>query len=464
MATWDAADRRDQGSAGTPNRLRPVILGGGFAGIAAAISLADRRERPLLVESRPFLGGRTRSFHHEGSGEEIDNGQHLMMGCYTETLALLEKLGTRHLVEVQSGLSVELRDDSGIRHLRARSSLPAPLDVLAGMLRLERLTFSERLGLLRAGVGARTGRPRSLESVEAWLDRHRQSPRLKRLLWHPLVIATMNTSPEEASAELFITLLRLSFLKGGPGSSLALPLAGLSRLIEPTADYIRERGGEVLTGTSVMRTEPVVDGERGARGVWTISGRNLDLTTDRLISALPWHRFADLFGEYLPDALQHTIPAPDHNPILSLYLWYDRPLTQVPRLTALVGTGIEWVFNRRKIVTEGSPRYPGLLSCVISNVGDTGDEEEFIRRSVAEIAGRIPEIGDARPVDHLIIREKRATFSATPEIIAKRIRPGKILPGLEVYGDWTATDLPGTIEGAVRSWSSAPENRITNNQ
>lgn len=457
----DADDREGSDPVTSPDPTRPVILGGGFAGIAAAVSLADQGARPILVESRPFLGGRARSFLHEGSGEEIDNGQHLLMGCYTATLALLEKLGTRHLVDVQSGLSVELRDESGPRPLRARTSLPAPLDVLVGMLLLERITVAERCALLRAGVGARTGRPRPLESVSAWLDRQGQSARLKRLLWHPLVIATMNTSPHDASAELFLTLLRLSFLKGGPGGSLAFPRVGLSRLIDPAADYIRGRGGDVMTGTTIMRVTREADGSKEGQGSWRVYGRNLELTTNRLISALPWHRFADLFGSYLPDELQRAVPAPDHNPILSLYLWYDRPLPQVPRFVALVGTGIEWVFNRRKISPVTSPRYPGLLSCVVSNAGEIGDDGEFVERAVREIRERIPEIGDARPVDHLIIREKRATFAATPEIEGKRIPPGPILPGLEVYGDWTATDLPGTIEGAVRSWST--ERPITNN-
>lgn len=423
---------------------RPIILGGGYAGIAAAVALADRGERPILLESRPFLGGRARSFHHAPADEEVDNGQHLMMGCYTATLALLEKLGTRNLVSIQPRLAVELRDESGPRLLRARA-LPPPLDVLAGMLALERLCPTERLHLLRAGLAARFGSVSEEETVEEWLGRTGQSGRLRRLLWHPLVIATMNTAPDQASAQLFLHLLRLSFLKGGREGSLAFPTAGLSHLIEPARDYLERRGGEVRTGSRVMRVERG-EGQRG----WRVLGRDLALMTDRLISALPWHDFASLFGDHLPEECASAIPAPQHNPILSLYLWYDHPLTDVPDSLALVGTEIEWVFNRRKIVPTASGRYPGLLSCVVSNAGEIGNEAAFVARVTEQIRLRIPEIGDAAPVEHLLIREKRATFAATPAILRRRLRSGRLISDLTVCGDWTYTELPGTIEGSVR--------------
>ena len=422
---------------------RPIVIGGGWAGISAAVALAEKGEPPLLLESRPFLGGRARSFFHEESGEEIDNGQHLMMGCYSATLALLRTLGTDHLVEVDPSLSVEFRGSEGVSRLHAPSRLPAPLDVLAGMLRFDGLSIAERAALVRLGIRARAGEPESGDSAGAWLRRNRQSERLIATIWEPLIVATMNTAPKDASAELFLYLLRLSFLRGGEDASLAFPRVGLSELIAPFTDWLQQRGGAVRCG------EGVTDVER-RDGIWEVRTREGRYRTDHLVSALPWRVFGRLFGKKMPEG-RTPEPSPQHNPILSLYLWFDRPLEEVPRFCALLGTEVEWVFNRRKILdsSQGEPRHPGLLCCVTSNT--PGWDRERIERAVAEVRQRVPEIGNARLVRHLAIHEKQATFAATPILDALRPKPGHHTPGLSICGDWTDTGLPGTIEGAVRS-------------
>lgn len=418
---------------------RPIVLGGGFAGIAAAVNLADSGTAPLLLESRPFLGGRARSFHHEESGEEIDNGQHLMMGCYTETLRLLDKLGTNHLVEVDRSLSVEFRDVDRTARLHAPHHLPAPLDVLVGMLRYDGVGMGERLRLLRAGLAARGGAPAGM-SVASWLRQEKQSEQVMREMWGPLVVATMNTDPEEASLKLFLNLLRLSFLKGGRSASLAFPRVGLSELIAPVEAYLEGRGGEVRSGSGVRSVQ------RGEGGEWLVETRERIYRTDRLVSALPWHACHRLIGDLYPIA-----PPPEQNGILSLYLWYNNPLQEVPRCTALLGSDVEWVFNRRKVAGATSGRYPGLLSCVTSNAGDRAGDDLWVAGAVEEVRERLPEIGDAKVVASQAIHEKRATFAATDQAEGLRPEPGEILPGLTLCGSWTATGLPGTIEGAVRS-------------
>ncbi len=365
-----------------------------------------------------------------------------MMGCYTETLALLRRLGTDHLIDIAGSLSVEFRGSDGISRLHAPASLPAPFDVLTGMLRFDALSLRERLALVRAGLAARHGNGRAAESAESWLRRHGQGDHVIATMWEPLIVATMNTAPADASADLFLRLLRLSFLRGGRDASLAFPRVGLSALIAPVASWLEERGGEVRTGAAVTRV-------KDRDGVWEVTTREGVITTDHLVSALPWRRFRRLFREFLPEESEGGIDPP-HNPILSLYLWYDRPLERVPSLCALLGTDVEWVFNRRKIIdATSSPRHPGLLCCVTSNTAAW--DEERIDLAVEEVRHRIPEIGEARLVDRLAIQEKQATFAATPELNALRPDPGPFAPGLSICGDWTDTGLPGTIEGAVRS-------------
>lgn len=422
----------------------PIVLGGGYAGVAAAVALADAGLRPILLESRPYLGGRARSFAHRATGDTIDNGRHLMMGCYGETLALLERLGTRGLLVEQPRLHVPFHDRSGPSFtVSAASFLPAPLDVLAGLLTFPGITARERLALLRLGWNVRGRGPRDDETVDDYLRRLGQSDRVRRALWDPLTIATLNTAPAVASARLFAAVMRLAFLGGGSSSSFLFPRVGLSELIEPAVDAIAERGGAVRCGEMVRSVEPIDGG-------WEVVTRERSYTTATLLSALPWRGFSSLFGRHLPASL--GTPAP-HNPIVSLYLWYDAEIEEIPRFAALLGTTIEWVFNRRLIVGRGSPEGRTIVECVISAADGAMErsDDELVAKATEELGALFPTTRSIALRESLVIREKQATFAATPAVDRLRPAVGLLLPGLYLAGDWTATGLPGTIEGATRS-------------
>ncbi len=428
------------------------MLGGGVAGIAAAVTLSEQGRRPLLIESRPWLGGRTRSFHHPETGDEIDNGQHLLMGCYHETLQLLEQLGTRDLLTLQPSLSVEFRNTNGTQaSLTAPPTVPSPLNVLIAMLRFKPLTFSERLGLIRLGLHTRFKGPRGDETVEAYLSRLRQSPQTRRLLWDPIVLATLNTIPAEASATLFAQVMRLGFLGSGQDSKLALPRAGLSQLFgNPAEQFITQKGGIVITGSPVIE---VIKQDDEFRVVTRSKG---EFRTKTLISALPWRGFNSLIAPLLPT--QNAAPTDVcHNPIISVYLWFDRNLNHVPEFAAMNGGIVEWIFNRRKIVPELNEQYPGLLCCVISAANQQAQRTnaELVAITEQELRSTFPEIGEAQLLTAQVIKEKHATFAATLETEALRPNTHSGLPGLYLAGDWTATGLPGTIEGAVQSGNAA---------
>ena len=433
--------------------MPPVILGGGLAGIAAAMAMAEPDARPILLESRPWLGGRVRSFVHEGSGDEIDNGRHLITGAYEATLQLCEKLDTRRFLQEERGLRVEFRETDGTpRNLRAARYLPPPLDVAVGLLRIGGLSNTMRMTLLSILPKLARPRPNDAESAADWLVRIGVTPALRRRLFDPMIIATLNTAPENASATLFAAVLRLAFLKGGRAASLIVPTAGLSRLVAPAVAYIEERGGEVRLATTVRGLE------REASDRWIVATSKGEIATDHVVSALPWHGAARLLGDHLDD-LAFAPPVAEHNPIISLYLWFDRPLPRVPRFCALLDTRLEWVFDRRKIEggTKAGSERSGLLEGVLSDAGDLlgRSDEEIVADCARELRSALPEIGNAAVVDALVIREKRATFAATPEIERMRPKPGRIADGLSICGDWTATGLPGTIEGAIRSGLTA---------
>lgn len=425
-----------------------LVLGGGIAGIAAAVELARLGARPTLIESRPYLGGRLRSFLHEGSGDEVDNGQHLMMGCYHETFRLLERLGTRDLVTVEPSLRVEFRDADGRSDLlSAPRWLPSPLGSLVGIMRLGSLGLGDRLSVLRLGLAVKFGRVKDDETVREYLTRLGQSSRLQERLWDPIVIATMNTPPQVASARLFVEVMRRAFLGSGSASHLAFPRAGLSHLVAPAEEYIESRGGRCLIGSAIASLERSGD-------AWRVGLKDgSTLTSSRVISALPPRALRSILAdtELHPSILP---PAPTYSPIVSLYLWYDRDLSDLPMFCALIGTQVQWVFNRRLIDRHAEHgAHLGLLSCTISAAFEEAatDAASVIATADRELRRALPELQDAQLIDALVLKEKQATFRATPEFERLRPHARTTLPGLFLAGDWTATGLPATIEGAV--WS-----------
>jgi zeta-carotene desaturase len=439
----------------------PIVIGGGVAGIAAAVSLARAGLRPTLIESRPYLGGRVRSFIHAGTGDEIDNGQHLLMGCYEATFSLLDLLGTRHLVELQPELTVEFREPGGTRSL-LKSPLPfdrffSSANIAAAMMRLDGLTRRERLMLMRVALDVKLARARPAETVTAYLARLGQSRAAQERLWHPIVIATLNTAPEIASAELFRTVMRRAFLGGPIASRLALPRVGLSQLFEPAVRFITGRGGQVLLGA------PATTLSREGNGLRLDLKDREPIAASTMISALPSHALRSLLvrggaAAHLPASTERIT----YSPIVSLYLWYDRSPESLPRFAALLGTRTQWIFNRRAITGTASERFPGLIACTISAAASeaaTGGDE-IVRIADAELRSVFPELRDAVLLDAQAIKEKQATFTATPEIEA--LRPGvrTSLEGLVLAGDWTNTGLPATIEGAAWSGFTAADEVI----
>lgn len=374
------------------------------------------------------------------------------MGCYHEALQLLEQLGTRDLLALQASLSVEFRNTNGTQaSLTAPSTIPSPLNVLIAMLRFKPLRFSERLGLIRLGLHTRFKGPKENETVEAYLGRLGQSQQTRRLLWDPIVLATLNTVPAEASATMFAQVMRLGFLGSGQDSKLGLPRAGLSQLFgNPAKHLIAQKGGIVITGS------PVIEVIKQDDEFCVVTRSKGEFRTKTLISALPWRGFNSLIAPLLPHQNTAT-PDVRHNPIVSAYLWFDRNLHHVPEFAAMSGGMVEWVFNRRAIVPEPNEQYPGLLCCVISAANQLTllTNAKLVAIAEQELRNAFPEIGEAQLLTAQVIKEKHATFAATLATEAARPKTYSGLPGLYLAGDWTATGLPGTIEGAVQSGTAA---------
>jgi predicted NAD/FAD-dependent oxidoreductase len=285
------------------------------------------------------------------------------------------------------------------------------------------------------------------ETVRGYLTRLGQSRRVQERLWDPMIIATLNTSPAEASARLFVEIMRRAFLGKGTASQLGFASHGLSRLIEPAAGYIASAGGGVLTGRTILRIE------RDECGYRIHLKDHEPLNTRQIIAALPSRAIHSLVAHDSTMLEELGIRALPTSPIVSLYLWFDQPLDKVPSFCALLGTSVQWLFNRRRIAAERNDRFPGLLSCTISAATAEAQTSADAMIAIAEreLRAAIPELGSARLLEGLVIKEKEATFLASPASEALRPSTRTALPGFYLAGDWTATGLPATIEGAVQS-------------
>ncbi|MDE3057352.1 MAG: hydroxysqualene dehydroxylase HpnE [Bacteroidota bacterium] len=442
------------------NNRTVLVIGGGVAGLAAAVELASKNLSVLLVEQKQHLGGRAYSFLHNETDDEIDNGQHLMMGCYHNTLRLLDMIGSLPDVSLQSALRVAFRHpEKGKTELHA-SSLPAPFHLLSGLLGLKSLSLPDRFSLLRVGaalVRAKPDRDEHLQrmTVSEWLRSLHQSEANRKYLWDILAIGTLNDTPERVSASLFVKVLQAAFLGKQSDSAMAIPRKGLSRIFgEPAADFLRSHGGEVRMNTAVER---VVVRDKRVSEVMLSTGEIVK--SDAVISAVPYFDLPKLFDKQTPLEFPEFNIAENFisSSIVTIHLWFDTDFAE-EEFVALLDSPIHWVFNKTKMYGKSNSN-GSYLSLVISGAEKfmAIEKEELAALALTELKKFFPESRTAALLHSLVIKEKRATFS--PRVGTEQFRPSHStsIENLFLAGDWTDTKLPATIEGAVQSGFACAE-------
>ncbi|MDD3326674.1 MAG: hydroxysqualene dehydroxylase HpnE [Zoogloea sp.] len=417
-----------------------AVVGGGYAGFAAAVTLARGGARVTLFESSRVLGGRARVV--EKDGQRVDNGQHILLGAYTETLRMLRLVGvkpsvleTRRLALVYPGEACSLR----------AAPLPAPLHLAFGLLRARGLGLADKLAMARLmrHLKARRFRIEPDRPVSALLADTAQTERLSRLIWEPLCVAALNTPVGEASAQVFASVLRDSLAAGESASHLLIPRVDLSELFPvPAARWLAMRGH------TVRSCEPIKAITRSGDAL-LLDGDPRDTRYDHVVVATAPYHVGGLV-EALPALapVVERIDALRHEPIVTAWLAFDGPLRFPDPMIGLAGGYGQWAFDRAAL---GGPE--GLVGIVISASG----RHQQITREALEIA-LLEELQHAvGPLPTLkwsqLITEKRATFACTPGLP----RPGNATPdpGLWLAGDYTASPYPATLESAIQSGTTA---------
>ena len=445
-----------------PSSTQPctvAIAGGGLAGLAAGCALAEAGFRVSLFERRPYLGGRASSYQHPGTGEVVDNCQHVLLGCCTNLLDFYRRAGVEDKIRWYEKLT--FLEPGGRASEIAPSSLPAPLHTAPAFLRAECLNFHDKVAISRAMAALAPSTPRDRgESFLDWLKSHGQTPQAIERFWKTILVSALNEDLDRVSVPYAAQVVRESFLKSAAAGRMGIPTVPLTDLYSTAGDYIRARGGEIQFRASLesFRME-------GFQVSVTANGQEDKF--DYLVLALPF----DAVGRILPDT---TAAAPlaaaleqfSSSPITGIHLWFDREISNLDHAVLLDRT-IQWMFHKSRLIAsrteqarnpdsnDGGSYIELVVSCSRSLVEKS--KTEIVEMAMREAQEFFPHAPDAVLLKSTVIKEVHATYSPRPGIDQYRPKPQTAWPRVFLAGDWTATGWPATMEGAVRSGYLAAE-------
>lgn len=425
-----------------------VILGGGWAGLTAAVELSSHGHQVTLFEKRGHLGGRAYSFRDPASGSVLDNGQHLFMGCYSGTKRFLEKIGRLDDLHFQNNFRVDLTGPARNRPVRLQAwPLPAPWHLLGGLFGFQGFSLQEKVSFLNLRKALQNEPLPTDIALPRWLEQMGQSKRVQERFWNLLALAALNEEPRLCSAKLFQSMLHEAFVSGRKGAVIGFSRVGLSDLYaEPAAEFIQKKGGHLFLKTAVTRLH--FSGQELSE-VELEGGRRI--APEVVILAVPFSSLKKLLPESIlyKDPFFQPIHKLQSSPIVSINLWFDRDF--IPNdFLGFWGTSIHWLFNKGQILHDkGAPYYSVVMSGARNELLIPGPT--LVQIALRELSQIFPEAAKAKLLHSHVMKEPEATLSPAVGVNPMRLPQRTPYKNLFLAGDWTDTGLPATIEGAVRS-------------
>jgi len=460
-----------------PSTPQPTvaIAGGGLAGLAAACALSDKGFRVTLFEKRPFLGGRASSWEHPGTGEVVDNCQHVLFRVCTNLLEFYNRIGVADQIRWYDQMT--FIEPGGRTSVMKTSPLPAPLHTAPSFLKFSFLRPADKLAISRALIPLTLTDQRDTgQSFQHWLDQHGQTKRAIDRFWRPILISALSEELDLISISAAAQVVRES-MKSPAARQMGVPTVPLTDLYNKAGDYIRFLGGELhfrqpIGGFTAdasrvqlqLRNREENPHKEGAPplSLRSLQGQSGDF--DFLILALPF----DALEKVLPGSpdsapLREELTHFETAPITGIHLWFDRQISDLDHAVLLDRT-IQWMFHKSRLqpiraqATDGAPS-GSYIELVVSSSKSLIDKSrsEIVDLALAEVREFFPAAREATLVKSAVIKEINATYSPRPGIDAHRPTPITVWPRVFLAGDWTSTGWPATMEGAVRSGYLAAE-------
>jgi squalene-associated FAD-dependent desaturase len=457
--------------------VKVVVVGGGLAGITAAVALAKAKHEVTLLEAKPRLGGATMSFNRDGL--VIDTGQHVFLRCCTAYRGLLDRLGVAAHAPLQPRFDVTVLAP-GKRAVMKRRRVPAPLHMLPALLGYPFLNTAERLRLARAALAFRRLNEADPGTDELrlgdWLEAHGQDERTRRVLWDLFSVSSLNVPGDDASLALAAVVVKTGLLGDADAADIGVPALPLGELHgTAAARLLGKLGATVRLQTKVALIESVGGASAGLGGDVPpgkqsdgefrigLAGTDADdagedLIADAVVLAVPHEQAAKLVpAGALPAETVDGWAGLGAAPIVNVHVIYDRKVMDVP-FAAAVDSPVQWVFDRTRISGMHARGDEGQYLAISLSAADeyaNTPVAELREKFVPALAELFPAAKDATVTEFFVTREKRATFRQVPGTAKLRPKAATGLPGLVLAGSWTDTGWPDTMEGAVRSGLNA---------
>jgi zeta-carotene desaturase len=442
----------------TQSQPTVAIAGGGLAGLAAACALSDAGFRVTLFEKRPFLGGRASSYEHPGTGEVVDNCQHVLFRICTNLVKFYEHIGVAD--QIRWFDQMNFIEPGGRVSVMKSSHLPAPLHTAPSFLRFPFLSAADKLAISRALVPLTlTVQGDKGQSFQQWLDAHGQTRNAVARFWHPILISALSEELDRISVSAAAQVVRES-MKTPAARHMGVPTLPLTDLYNAAGDYVRSHGGTLHFRCPVEGFS--ADGSQVR--VRMRSKEGAEETFDYLVLALPFDALESLLpAETQSTAIREKISHFENSPITGIHLWFDRQISDLDHAVLLDRT-IQWMFHKSRLQPmraqgENGSGSGSYIELVVSSSKTLIDKSraEIVDLALSEVREFFPTARDANLLKSTVIKEVNATYSPRPGIDAHRPTPVTPWPRVFLAGDWTATGWPATMEGAVRSGYLAAE-------